>query len=170
MIEQFKLDIETLLNESQPRAILVWGHGCEPILREYQKQVGLLGKTCKIINIETPTELDNLNQKFDMGIIINMLEQTPRNQALPILARFRDLLTSRFCVVVRMGKEVNDIKTIWSQRDFYAIGMGLLNRYDKNTSEETQVYTYDIATYKNTPKWLNSDDWANPELWNKYRW
>lgn len=28
-------------------------------------------------------------------------------------------------------------------------------------------YTYNISTYKNKPDWLNSDNWANPELWEK---
>ena len=28
-------------------------------------------------------------------------------------------------------------------------------------------YTYSISSYKNIPDWLNSDNWANPELWEK---
>lgn len=28
-------------------------------------------------------------------------------------------------------------------------------------------YTYNIGSYKKTPDWLNSDNWANPDLWEK---
>tara|TARA_B100000530_G_C15906141_1_gene467418 strand:- start:239 stop:688 length:450 start_codon:yes stop_codon:yes gene_type:complete len=29
------------------------------------------------------------------------------------------------------------------------------------------VYVYNISNYKKTPDWLNSENWANPELWEK---
>ena len=29
------------------------------------------------------------------------------------------------------------------------------------------IYEYNIIDYKNKPEWLNSDYWANPELWEK---
>jgi len=33
-----------------------------------------------------------------------------------------------------------------------------------------QGYCFDIDHYKTTPDWLNPRHWANPELWDKYRW
>ena len=32
------------------------------------------------------------------------------------------------------------------------------------------VYLFDIHDYKETPDWLNARHWANPEMWDKYRW
>jgi hypothetical protein len=32
------------------------------------------------------------------------------------------------------------------------------------------VYLFDIHDYKQTPDWLNSRNWANPERWDRYRW
>ena len=29
------------------------------------------------------------------------------------------------------------------------------------------IYAYNISNYKMTPDWLNSKNWANPELWEK---
>ena len=29
------------------------------------------------------------------------------------------------------------------------------------------IYEHNIIDYKNKPEWLNSDYWANPELWEK---
>jgi hypothetical protein len=41
-------------------------------------------------------------------------------------------------------------------------------RYFGNTSNDKAViFIYDISKYKETPDWLNSDNWANPELWEK---
>jgi len=32
------------------------------------------------------------------------------------------------------------------------------------------VNHFDLRRYKKTPHWLNSRYWANPELWNRFRW
>ncbi len=32
------------------------------------------------------------------------------------------------------------------------------------------AYTFNIANYKETPEWLSPRNWANPELWDKFRW
>lgn len=35
---------------------------------------------------------------------------------------------------------------------------------------EWRCYAFNIRDYKPTPDWLNPRAWANPELWDKYRW
>ena len=41
-------------------------------------------------------------------------------------------------------------------------------RYFGNTNNDKAViFIYDISKYKENPDWLNSDNWANPELWEK---
>jgi len=30
-----------------------------------------------------------------------------------------------------------------------------------------EVFIYDISEYKDNPDWLNSENWANPDLWEK---
>ncbi|MFP4639754.1 MAG: DUF6231 family protein [Guyparkeria sp.] len=40
----------------------------------------------------------------------------------------------------------------------------------KASSPDDPVYQFDIHDYKQTPDWLNPRNWANPELWDKYRW
>ena len=32
------------------------------------------------------------------------------------------------------------------------------------------AFRYHMACYKPTPTWLNPKHWANPQLWNRYRW
>jgi len=41
-------------------------------------------------------------------------------------------------------------------------------KYFGNTANDKAViFIYDISIYKEKPDWLNSDNWANPELWEK---
>ena len=41
-------------------------------------------------------------------------------------------------------------------------------KYFGNTANDKAViFIYDISKYKENPDWLNSDNWANPELWEK---
>ena len=41
-------------------------------------------------------------------------------------------------------------------------------KYFGNTANDNAViFIYDISIYKEKPDWLNSDNWANPELWEK---
>ena len=37
----------------------------------------------------------------------------------------------------------------------------------KTADDKVSVFIYDIAEYKDNPYWLNNENWANPELWEK---
>jgi hypothetical protein len=39
--------------------------------------------------------------------------------------------------------------------------------FGNTTNDKTVIFIYDISKYKENPDWLNSDNWANPELWEK---
>jgi hypothetical protein len=39
--------------------------------------------------------------------------------------------------------------------------------HGKTADDKVSIFIYDIAEYKDNPDWLNSDNWANPELWEK---
>jgi len=39
--------------------------------------------------------------------------------------------------------------------------------YGPSSNSKVQVFIYDISEYKDNPDWLNSKNWANPELWEK---
>tara|TARA_B100000900_G_scaffold43152_1_gene32142 strand:+ start:95 stop:526 length:432 start_codon:yes stop_codon:yes gene_type:complete len=41
-------------------------------------------------------------------------------------------------------------------------------KYQKiNGNNKIKVFIYDISEYKDNPDWLNSKNWANPDLWEK---
>ena len=39
--------------------------------------------------------------------------------------------------------------------------------FGPSSNSKVQVFIYDISEYKDNPDWLNSKNWANPELWEK---
>ena len=39
--------------------------------------------------------------------------------------------------------------------------------FGNTTNDKAIIFIYDISKYKEKPDWLNSDNWANPELWEK---
>lgn len=163
-------DIETLLNECQPGSLLVIGSGSDAAVDNYVTQKQVLGRECRVRRMQPPIECDSSAGRWDMGIITETLEHLDKREAFRLLARLRDLHTARFCVAVRVGDAWPDLKSRWSRSDLLAIGMSLVNSYDDDDDRKLQLYKYDIATYKATPRWLSPDNWANPELWNKYRW
>ena len=40
-------------------------------------------------------------------------------------------------------------------------------KYQKINDAKIKVFIYDISEYKDNPDWLNSENWANPDLWEK---
>lgn len=170
MPEPYCFDIETLLNECQPGSVLVIGSGADAAIDSYLEQKRLLGRDCTIERIQREAHARIGESRYDMGIITDTVEYMEKPEAVRLLSRLRDLSTARFCAAVRMGDDWPGLASTWTRNELLAIGMMLVNSYDDDAERRVHLYKYDIATYKPTPRWLNPDNWANPELWNKYRW
>lgn len=102
----------------------------------------------------------NRHGRFDLAILTDALESLDRGEASGLLARLRDLYAG--CVVLLVSHTDCD----WSGTDLTALGFTRLHEIPGRGT----LYGFDIATYKTTPDWLNPDYWANPELWDRYRW
>jgi hypothetical protein len=95
--------------------------------------------------------------KWDL-VVINLntpgLEQAGLSQMISL---FRDILARRLVILLdqQPGAEIRQ----------QLIGLGL-----HQLSNYPGVFYHDLYDYKPTPDWLNNRFWANPELWNKYRW
>lgn len=174
MTEPYCFDIETLLNECQPASLLVAGPGADEAIDAYLEQKRLLGKDCRVDRLpEMPGPEDltgSVDRRYDMGIVTETIERLDKTEALRLLSRLRDLYTRRFCASVRIGPDWQGAKSTWTRNELLAVGMMLVNSYEDEAGRPLHLYKYDIATYKPTPRWLNPDHWANPELWDKYRW
>lgn len=81
------------------------------------------------------------------------------DQWAPVLSQLLASLRDRGNrpVIVYLDKSVDD------RMKMIALGY-------KASSPNEPVYQFDIHDYKQTPDWLNPRNWANPELWDKYRW
>jgi len=164
-------DIETLINECQPESILLIGDKIEPYVQSYLKQRTVLKKGCSTVQMPAQSALTELQQhdRYDVGIVDNALENLDKDHGGQLIAALRDLHTRRFAVVLRIGNGWDGQRSTWLSNDLLGFGMRLVNRYNAG-GKAVHIYKYDIATYKKTPGWLNTQNWANPHLWNKYRW
>ena len=93
------------------------------------------------------------------GAIAILVETAAWSEALAgLLAALRDRANRR--VVVHMGEA----------RIGGAIDQQLVSLGYKRQAPDEALYLFDIETYKDTPDWLSPRNWANPELWDKFRW
>ena len=104
----------------------------------------------------------------DLAIIVNTLENIEKKLGANILARLRDVYSKRLLTVVPVKTDANQskLKSTWHETDFIAYGMRQITTY----SDGKHLYEYNILNYKSIPDWLNAKNWANPELWDKFRW
>ena len=84
--------------------------------------------------------------------------------AIQLVSRLRDCQAERVVVIAGPGGG----GPLGRQA---LIGLGF-RRWASSHDERGQRrwYAFDLADYKVTPDWLNARHWANPELWDKYRW
>ena len=60
----------------------------------------------------------------------------------------------------------NDFKR--NETDYIKLLISYGYKYHKiHNNNKIKVFIYDISEYKDNPDWLNSENWANPELWDK---
>ena len=79
----------------------------------------------------------------------------------PVVARLRDLLADELYVLCSAQQEQDET--------LRALGLRLLQP-DVQKGREWHLHYYQIRAYKRTPDWLTSRHWANPEMWNRFRW
>jgi len=173
-------DIETLINVAQPQRILLLGD-CEPgFLNDYLQQKRLLNQTCDIshIKIDEINSLWDLNERFDVGLIVNLFEHIGKVKGQQILSRMRDVLCSQYCLCLPLrpsnttsdgGKTDSERRSEWELADLFSFALSKVASYESD-AVEYGLFKYNINDYKNTPDWLNADNWANPKMWEKYRW
>lgn len=88
----------------------------------------------------------------------------PPKEAPLVAGRLRDLHSRR---VVVIGP--NNPNQPLNRQVLIALGFHHIGQSSDETGNR-DWFEFDIATYKVTPDWLNPRHWANPELWDKYRW
>lgn len=164
--DQARVDLQTLLESVQPASLLLAGGA-----RDYEALVNEAAGDCQLQNVDLDSlcrQVDDL-AVFDVVLLAEVLENLDKYQAETLIGRLRDLHSRHLFMFVRMGQGWSDLKSYWRRNDLLAHGFSLYGRY-KEDDREYHLYRFELETYKNTPEWLNSQYWANPELFDKFRW
>jgi len=138
-----------------PRTVLVVG-----ALPDLDPQTTLAGCAERWLHI-APTDSRRIADTgyWELALVGDTLEILPKRDGEVLLAGLRDLHARRS--VVRLGHCPH-----WSDHDLIAFGFHRL----ATTDSGVHYFGFDIATYKPTPDWLNADHWANPQLFERFRW
>jgi hypothetical protein len=89
-----------------------------------------------------------------------------RREAEHALARLRDLYCERVLLLTPTGPR--DLGG-WPPATLRALGFVRLLQGPEEAGA-WGLFGFDLYDYKTTPDWLNPRFWANPELWDRYRW
>lgn len=160
-------DLCELVRDVQPETLLLGGAACD-----YVDLVKSEAGDSRIEQIGDSRELhDRTNELpvFDVILLADVLEQLAKPDAEILIGRLRDLHSRHLLLFVRIGDDWDGIQSYWQRTDLLAHGFTLYQRYAIG-DHEYDLCRFDLETYKQTPDWLNSQYWANPELWDKYRW
>lgn len=158
------------LESYAPASLLALGAGADALLADYRSA----HPECRITELDPrgtlqgPALLEALADegRFDFVVVgAGVLEHLDANTGANLLARLRDLHTSRFCVALRR----HDGAGCWQSAELIAMGLAHWSSEDVDGSA-LEIYGFDLGTYKATPDWLNARHWAHPEHWGKYRW
>lgn len=159
MDEDIRQAVLGLIAEARPASLL----GIGPTREFYAPYLDAC-PSCDLTRLaprDAPAQLPRLG-RFDFAFVAGALEHLGKDDAAALIARLRDLHAARFALAV-------DFSTAraWSHGELLAFGLG---RIEAGAGDACALYAFDIAHYKHTPDWLNSDNWAHPELFDKYRW
>ena len=79
-----------------------------------------------------------------------------------VIAHLRDILALEL-YVLHPGDAVEQTRRMG------ALGLHCLETIEVE-GQPWGLNHFSLKTYKKTPGWLNNRHWANPQLWNKFRW
>ena len=79
-----------------------------------------------------------------------------------VIAHLRDFLSMEIYVL-------HPGDTMEQARRMSSLGLRCLQTIEAG-GQSWGLNHFSLKTYKDTPSWLNNRYWANPHLWNKFRW
>lgn len=158
--------LQAILLRHRPGSVLVIGaRHAEQLKSAVERCVGHIANC---VGTEQAAAAASELGRYDLAVIVD-LEATARPTLAHLIARLRDINARRLLLLAEVGTVAGEYAKGWSRADLVGLGLEWLSacRYDGRTVD---LYHFDIDTYKTTPDWLNSRYWANPDLFDKYRW
>jgi hypothetical protein len=160
-------ELRPVLERHPPRSILAVGERAAEVFSDY-----LRDQTSSAVTHIEHTRLDaGLDQlaRHDLAFIVNAFERLPKVRAAAAIGRLRDLLSERLYVLLPCGEGWDGHISGWEPGELRAYGLSVAAEYELD-GRTVGLYRHDLYDYKQTPDWLNARNWANPALWDKFRW
>ncbi|HKK15886.1 MAG TPA: DUF6231 family protein [Gammaproteobacteria bacterium] len=167
--EECITQIQQLVDTINPASLLLGGD---------DDRAGELAEIMAEKNIQNVTSVTGANiysricklGVFDL-VILAGIETIQKKAAMQLIGRIRDFHARHLLVMVLTDRDQSsaEFASYWQRQDFIACGMRLFNKYPAG-KHELQIYRFEMSDYKVTPEWFNSKFWANPELFDKFRW
>lgn len=169
MTTQGFAELTRRLESYTPASVLAVGPGSGALLGTYQNA----HPECQVTYLDPHGTLEGNallealagKGRFDFVMVRGVLERVDADTGANLLARLRDVHTSRFCVALCRPRG----ERRWQAEALIAMGLVLWSSEALNAAR-LEIYGFDLGTYKSTPDWLNARHWAHPEHWGKYRW
>lgn len=160
----YAAEIERVLHTRQPRSLLVMGDPAPAPFADYIDT----HNDCRCVVLPVTADLGTLKDlsHFDLAFVAPAIADLPKTKATQLLAALRDRYAQH--LIVAVATDDTDVHNDLTSSDFLALGMRHLG--DGSAGRAYALYEFDIVDYKNTPDWLNSQHWAHPELFDKFRW
>ncbi len=145
------------VSQFNPRSILTAGDTAAMCLQN--------DNDTKLQHLKTPFSQDQLRntQPADLAVISHLTESMEKAAAQQWLGMVKNRLAPH--VILISHPAIADNKG-WELTDYLAMGF----RHLAGTEDGLQVFTYAIENYQPKRDWLNRRYWANPEMYDKYRW
>lgn len=149
-------DIQLLIKEIKPESLLIIS----------DETFDIEDADINAVTIPCAGSLSALYElgRFDLVLVLGALNILDKTDGEQLLGRLRNLHAKRLLLSHPPCDH-------WALSDFLAFAMTELNHYPADGDlPEWQLFEYNIHSYKSVPDWLNNKFWANPNMWNKYRW
>lgn len=159
--EALETRLRAVLTDVGPHSVMVIGDALAPTVKSLTSSGVSL--TC-LASAEATEGITALG--------IHDLALVQADAALPaegidvLLSRLRDVHARKVLVIVSSELDGGS----WRRQALIGLGFTPYGQAAGVAGERLFLYQFDIATYKTTPDWLSPSNWANPELWDKYRW
>ena len=136
---------ELILSESTKSVLVLSSSNLQPLIEKLEDSLERL--------MVIPSGDFNLQETFDMCIVLEDV-QVSKTQ----LGLIKNSVAQKI-VVIRESVDNKDHKS------FLELGFA----FDPEISFK-KIYSYNLQTYNKKRGWNNSDGWANPENFEKFRW
>lgn len=119
----------------------------------------------KFQHLTTPFSQQQLQRisPVDLALISHLTESMSKAEAQQWLGKIKNQYAPH---VILISHPELAAEHGWQFTDYLAMGF----RHIAGSEDGLQVFSYAIENYQPKRDWLNSRFWANPEMYDKYRW